>query len=236
MASMQPFSQDPLPTGLPPRMVREGLWVFRPNRQSRGTVAWLLSTSTGPVVVDVPEVTQANLALLRDQGPGRIVLTHRTAHGPLGKLMGHLEGWQVWLQEQEAYLLPTMTVHSFSQKQLLADDLVLYWTPGPTPGSCCLHHLCSPQSLLFCGRLLQPQPNGSLVPVRTSHTFHWGRLLTSLGRLRHWLGPGEPGQIACSTGLTNLSGAVLVDQGPRALAALDLEALQAVDHGPNLMG
>ena len=232
MTSTHPFPRDPLPTGSPPREVSEGLRVFAPNRESRGTVSWLLRTSTGPVLVDVPPITQVNLELLSRQGDGRIVLTHRTAHGPLRRLVQHL-GWEVWIQEQEAYLLPTMAVQTFRQEQDLADDLALYWTPGPTPGSCCLHWR-GHRSVLFCGRLLQPQPHGKLAPVRTAHTFHWGRLLTSLARLRQWLGPDEPGRIACSTGLVHLCGAALVDQGASALAVLDPETLRAVGPGPNL--
>ena len=229
---MHPFPPDSLPTGRPPQEVAEGLWVFAPNRESRGTVSWLLRTRTGPVLVDVPDITQANLALLSGQGGGRIVLTHRTAHGALRRLAQHL-GWQVWIQEQEAYLLPTTAVQTFCQEQRLGHDLALYWTPGPTPGSCCLHWRGG-RSVLFCGRLLQPQPNGRVAPVRTAHTFHWGRLLTSLARLRQWLGPDEPGRIACSTGLVHLRGGALVDQGASALAALNLETLQAVGRGPNL--
>lgn len=229
---MHPFPPNSLPTGRPPQEVAEGLWVFAPNRESRGTVSWLLRTRTGPLLVDVPDITQANVALLSRQGDGRIVLTHRTAHGALRRLVQHL-GWQVWIQEQEAYLLPTTAVQTFCQEQRLGDDLALYWTPGPTPGSCCLHWR-GHRSVLFCGRLLQPQSNGRVAPVRTAHTFHWGRLLTSLARLRQWLGPDEPGRIACSTGLVHLSGAALVDHGASALAELNLETLHAVGRGPNL--
>ncbi len=231
--SRHPFPADSLPAGRSPQEVVEGLWVFAPNRESRGTVAWLLRTRTGPVLVDVPDITQANLALLSGQGDGgRIVVTHRTAHGALRRLAQRL-GWEVWIQEQEAYLLPTMALKTFCQEQKLGHDLALYWTPGPTPGSCCLHWR-SGQSVLFCGRLLQPQPNGRVAPVRTAHTFHWGRLLTSLARLRQWLGPDKPDRIACSTGLVHLRGGALVDQGASALAALNLGTLQAVDRGPNL--
>jgi len=229
---MHPLPRDSLPTGRPPQEVAEGLWAFAPNRESRGTVSWLVRTRTGPLLVDVPDITQANMALLSRREDGRIVLTHRTAHGGLLRLVQRL-GWEVWIQEQEAYLLPTMAVRTFCQEQDLGDGLALYWTPGPTPGSCCLHWRGRP-SVLFCGRLLQPQPNGHVAPVRTAHTFHWGRLLTSLTRLRQWLGPDEPGRIACSTGLVHLSGAALVDHGARVLAALNPEALHAVDRGPNL--
>jgi len=52
---------------------------------------------------------------------------------------------------------------------------------------------------------------------------------------RQWLGPDEPGRIACSTGPVRLAGAALVDQGASALADLNLEALQAVGPGPNLL-
>ena len=233
---MQPFPPDSLPTGRPPQEVAEGLRVFAPNRESRGTVAWLLRTHGGPLLVDVPELTQANLELLSRQGSGgRILLTHRTAHGGLRRLVQRL-GWEVWIQEQEAYLLPTTALQTFGRSQELGDDLALHWTPGPTPGSCCLHWRGGDGgSVLFCGRLLQPQPHGrGVAPVRTAHTFHWGRLLASLERLRQWLGPDEPDHVACSTGLVHLRGAALVDHGAKALAELSLETLRSMDRGPNL--
>ena len=229
---MHPFPPDSLPTGRPPQEVAEGLWVFCP--QSGEPRHCLL-------VASYPDRTRIGGRAGHHPGQhGAAVAPRRRSdcsdpsHSPwpLRRLVQHL-GWQVWIQEQEAYLLPTMALQTFGQEQELGNDLALYWTPGPTPGSCCLHWR-GHRSVLFCGRLLQPQSNGHVAPVPTAHTFHWGRLLTSLARLRQWLGPDEPGRIACSTGLVHLSGAALVDHGASALAELNLETLHAVGRGPNL--
>jgi hypothetical protein len=77
---------------------------------------------------------------------------------------------------------------------------------------------------LFCGRLLVPVAPARLAPLRQRGTFHWGRQLASVERLRRWLPPGAPGWIASGAGLGALRGAKLVEQGAALLADLDLEA------------
>ena len=64
-----------------------------------------------------------------------------------------------------------------------------------------------------------------LAPLRRRGTFHWGRQLRSLERLRRWLPPGSPDWIASGAGLGALRGPKLVERGAELLAALDLEAL-----------
>jgi len=139
------------------------------------------------------------------------------------------------VQEQEAYLLPGVEqLHSFGREHQLAETVRLLWTPGPTPGSCVLHHGGPGLDGLFCGRLLQPLAPGVLAPLRQRRTFHWRRQLASLERLRAWLPAGSPAWIACGGGLGALRGALLVGDGSGVLAGLDLAPLAStgVPDGP----
>lgn len=219
--------QQPAPEpGRPPRQVGPGLWLFAPNRDTQGGSSWLLERPGGDLLIDCPAITQANLEVLARRGAGgTLVLTSREGHGRCRRIQ-ELTGWPVLLQEQEAYLLPTVPQRvGFGSEHTLAPGIRLLWTPGPTPGSCVLHAAGAWGDLLFCGRLLQPIGPGAVAPLRTSRCFHWPRQLASIGKLRDWLPAGSPAAIACGGGLGALRGAALVEHGAARLAALDLSAL-----------
>jgi glyoxylase-like metal-dependent hydrolase (beta-lactamase superfamily II) len=217
-----------LDSGRPARNVRQGLWLFAPNRDTQGGSSWLLEGGQEDLLIDCPAWTQANLDLLQGRGRnGTIVLTSREGHGRCRRFQEAL-GWSVLVQEQEAYLLPgVQRLHTFGQHHQLAPDVRLLWTPGPTPGSCVLHHAGPGWDGLFCGRLLQPLAPGALAPLRQPRTFHWQRQLASLDRLRRWLPAGSPAWIACGGGLGALRGEVLVANGSGVLAGVDLVQLAA---------
>ena len=137
-----------------------GLWAFPPSRDSDGGTAWLLHTSGGgSVLVDVPLLSDEHLSWLQQQAPGWIVLTHRQGHGRCRRLQEQL-GWPVLLQEQEAYLLPTLQQrHSFGEQMELEPGLRLLWTPGQRldravcigpkgAGMCCSADVCSGREAL----------------------------------------------------------------------------------------
>ena len=226
---MQPVSDPAAAGGRPPRQVRQGLWLFAPNRDSQGGSAWLVETEALDVLVDVPALNPAHLSWLRERARGRqgwIVLTGRQGHGRCRALQQQLD-WPVLVQEQEAYLLPDLRAcHRFAEAHELADGLRLLWTPGPTPGACVLH-VCggSAGDGLFCGRLLVPLGPDRLGPLRRPGTFHWSRQLASLERLRRWLPAGSPDWIASGAALGALRGEALVGAGASLLAAIDLEGL-----------
>lgn len=223
-ATSPAIPQVALEEGRPPQSVAPGLWLFAPNRDTAGGSAWLLDAETGPVLVDAPALTQANLVFLSQRPKGLIVLTGRDGHGRCRRLQEAL-GWTVLVQEQEAYLLPGMaSLETFSEEHRPAPGLALLWTPGPGPGSCVLH-VRTALDLLFCGRLLQPVGPGRLAPLPQRRIFHWPRLLRSIERLRHWLPAGSPHWIATGGGLGALRGEKLVGQGEDLLASLDLAAL-----------
>jgi glyoxylase-like metal-dependent hydrolase (beta-lactamase superfamily II) len=227
----------PSEEGRPPLAVRPGLWLFAPSRESQGGSAWLLEAPEADLLIDCPAYTRANLRFLAGRGrprspaaaPGAwIVLTGRSGHGRCRRLQQVL-GWPVLVQEQEAYLLPGVEpLHSFASEHRLGQGLRMLWTPGPSPGACVVHVLQSAEGGpdgLFCGRLLVPLAPGRLGPLRQRGTFHWGRQLRSLERLRRWLPAGSPDWIASGAGLGALRGPKLVERGAALLAALDLEAL-----------
>lgn len=228
---------QPTAAGRPPRLVREGLWLFAPSRDSQGGSAWWLEVPAAGgragLLVDVPAHNEANLAFLQERvaglAGGRIVLTGREGHGRLRRFQEAL-GWPVHVQEQEAYLLPgVQRLEPFAAEHRLEPGLDLLWTPGPTPGAAVL--LASApvvaEPILFCGRLLSPVAPAQLAPLRTRRSFHWGRWLRSLERLRGWLPPEQPCWLASGAGLGALRGEALVADGLRVLERLDLRALAA---------
>jgi glyoxylase-like metal-dependent hydrolase (beta-lactamase superfamily II) len=237
----------PSEEGRPPLPVRPGLWLFAPSRESQGGSAWLLEAAGADLLIDCPAYTRANLRFLagrprrRAAGNGTprawIVLTGRGGHGRCRRLQQAL-GWPVLVQEQEAYLLPGVDpLHTFAAEHRLEPEVRLLWTPGPSPGACVVH--AAPAAGdggggLFCGRLLVPVGPARVAPLRQRGTFHWGRQLRSIGRLREWLPPGSPGWIASGAGLGALRGEKLVEQGAALLADLDLEALSLQPPGGGL--
>jgi glyoxylase-like metal-dependent hydrolase (beta-lactamase superfamily II) len=218
--------------------VRSDLWLFAPNRDNQGGSAWFLEHSDGDLLVDVPALTEANLAFLQHRPrPGQIVLTGRDGHGRCRALQEAL-GWPVLVQEQEAYLLPGVKgLETFGREHALAPGLRLLWTPGPSPGSCVLNALGGGAGGdghgggLFCGRLLVPVAPGRLEPRRSRRTFHWPRQIASLRALRAWLPAGTPGWIASGAGLGALRGETLVGKGEELLADLEKQAEMLLSQG-----
>jgi glyoxylase-like metal-dependent hydrolase (beta-lactamase superfamily II) len=226
--------------GRPARRVRDGLWLVPPNRDSQGGSAWWLEgpgpDGAGGCLIDCPAYTEANLALLRSQAEGRaegrILLTSREGHGRVRRFQEAL-GWPVLVQEQEAYLLPgVQRLQPFGAELALAPGLQVLWTPGPTPGASVVlaqGGALGAAAVLFCGRLLSPVAPAQAAPLRHRRSFHWGRWLRSLERLRGWLpapGPGTPPLwLASGAGLGALRGEALIPQGWELLQGLDLQAL-----------
>ena len=225
---LPPSAPEP---GRSPREVRPGLWLFAPNRDIQGGSSWLLATAGGDLLIDCPGFTAANLEFLQGRGgEGTLVLTSREGHGRCRRIQ-EATGWRVLVQEQEAYLLPTLRrLEVFAAEHHLAAGIRLLWTPGPTPGACVVHAVGPWGDLLFCGRLLLAVGPGALAPLRTSRSFHWPRQLTSIERLKTWLPAGSPAEIACGGGLGALRGEVLVHDGVALLSAIDGQAL-ATENG-----
>ncbi|MFO7630350.1 MAG: MBL fold metallo-hydrolase [Prochlorococcaceae cyanobacterium] len=215
----------------------QGLWLFAPNRDTQGGSAWWLEAQAQPqaegeaggLLIDCPALSEANLAFLRAQAAGTLVLTGRQGHGKVLRWQQAL-GWPVLVQEQEAYLLPGVErLQSFGAEHRLSGGGALLWTPGPSPGACVLHAQAAGQGVLFCGRLLLPVGPASLAPLRTRSTFHWQRQLLSLERLRLWLAASAgsaPIWLASGAGLGALRGGKLGPDALQQLQSLDLEQVR----------
>lgn len=128
------------------------------------------------------------------------------------------------IQEQEAYLLPGLTLTTFKQEFTLDVSTQVIWTPGHSPGSSCLYY-SELGGILFSGRHLVPNQQGEPVPLRTAKTFHWPRQINSLQLLLERFTP-ETLRYICPGGNTGfLRGKRFIDQAYQHLASLDLSAL-----------
>ncbi|MFM7449577.1 MAG: MBL fold metallo-hydrolase [Leptolyngbyaceae cyanobacterium] len=159
------------------------IYAFLPNRATLGGTAYLIQDSHGNCLVDCPAWDEATQHFLQCQGGVRwLFITHRGAIDQVTAIHQAF-GCTVIIQEQEAYLLPGLEVATFQDEWPFASPYRAIWTPGHSPGSACLYyaHL---GGVLFSGRHLLPHPDGQTRPLRSAKTFHWGRQLQSVEKLR----------------------------------------------------
>ncbi len=165
--------------------ITEWLWMFPSKRGSQENVSWWLNSHPEPVLIDCPEINVEVINDLKKLSKGlspKILLTNRDSHGMVTQLNKEL-GWPVLIQEQEAYLLPAIkNLESFGDEFVTSSKLRVFWTPGPTPGSCVVY-APDPWNVLFCGRLLSPVAKDQISSVRTRRTFHWTIQQKSLEKL-----------------------------------------------------
>ncbi len=175
------------------KKLKKGLWVFPPNKSCNFSNSWWVETGSDPVLIDCPSFSNEVIEELKKMSYGRkatILLTNKESHGDIVDIQDQMD-WPVLIQEQEAYLLPTVNrLKSFSEGHVTSSGLRLLWTPGPTPGSCVIF-VPPPINVLFCGRLLIPIASNKLSVFRTKKTFHWTSYEKSVRKLRDWL-PREP--------------------------------------------
>lgn len=226
------FGVKPPAEGKPPLDVLENLVAFPPNRQTLGGTSYLIETPAGNLLVDCPPWTLATQTYLGARGVRWLFLTHRNAMAKVKILQAEL-GFEVIVQEQEAYLLPEVETTTFHREGAIAEGLTAIWTPGYSPGSACLHWE-SPEAggVLFTGRHLLPTRQGQITPLRTSKTFHWPRQLKSVNALGDrftaeslkYLCPGA--SIGFLRGEHKLAGAW------QLLQEIDVDALAQAQIGP----
>lgn len=162
------------------------IFAFPPNRDTLGATAYLIidhaEEPSGNILIDCPAWDEVNRAFLQAQGGIRwLFLTHR---GGIGKVRQFQEEFkcEVVIQEQEAYLLPELTVTSFQREFEFNSLSRALWTPGHSPGSSCLYYGgCG--GVLFSGRHLLPNQQGEPMPLRLAKTFHWRRQIDQVQRL-----------------------------------------------------
>lgn len=130
---------------------------------------------------------------------------------------------EILIQEQEAYLLPGLTVTSFQQEFQLSPTSTAIWTCGHSPGSSCLYHQAY-GGILFSGRHLLPNAKGAPEPLRISKTFHWPRQLQNVQLLRDRFTPETLSYICPGANTGFLRGKRAIESAYTQLAELDLEA------------
>ncbi|MHC5596147.1 MAG: MBL fold metallo-hydrolase, partial [Nostoc sp.] len=186
---MCPLPQVPSHTTKPPRAVfpnevlsdfaQESIFAFPPNRDTLGGTSYFIVRNEGNILIDCPALDQTNQDFLGTHGGVRwLFLTHRGAIGKTAEFQQTF-GCEILIQEQEAYLLPGLTVTTFRQEFTLDAATQVIWTPGYSPGSSCLYY-SELGGILFSGRHLLPNQQGEAVPLRTAKTFHWPRQIQSL--------------------------------------------------------
>lgn len=173
-----------------PKAVLNSVWAFPPNRETFGGTSYFIVENSQSVpqnvhqnlhqnvLIDCPSWDDNTQAFLQKHGGVQhLVITHRQGASPAVAVLQQHFGCQIWVQEQEAYLLPNVAV-TMVQQSAKINGLQIFWTPGYSPGSVCVYH--PEQGLLFSGRHLLPDQQGNPKPLRTAKTFHWPRQLKSV--------------------------------------------------------
>ncbi|WP_298918940.1 MBL fold metallo-hydrolase [uncultured Nostoc sp.] len=222
----QPVFPDKVPSGssLQSDFAQESIFVFAPNRDTLGGTSYFIVRNEGNILIDCPALNQTNQDFLRSHGGLRwLFLTHRGAIGKTAEIQQTF-GCEVLIQEQEAYLLPGLTVTTFRQEFTFDAVVQVIWTPGHSPGSSCLYY-SELGGILFSGRHLVPNQKGEPVPLRTAKTFHWPRQINSLRLLLEDFTPETLRYICPGANTGFLRGKRVINQAYQHLASLDLPDL-----------
>jgi glyoxylase-like metal-dependent hydrolase (beta-lactamase superfamily II) len=201
-----------------PTEILPGIFAFPPNRDTLGGTAYLIVTSNGNIAIDSPAWNDINRQFIVDRGGIKyLMMTHRGGMGKIATIATEF-GCETIVQEQEAYLLPDTQVTTFRDKLELnesnglpsATAIELIWTPGHSPGSTCIYY-SSAGGVLFTGRHLLPNQEGTPVPLQTAKTFHWQRQLRSVEAIRQQFPSHAPLSHICpgaNTGLLRGKGSI----------------------------
>jgi glyoxylase-like metal-dependent hydrolase (beta-lactamase superfamily II) len=220
-------SQAPPKSKLPELILGDpaaaALYAFPPNRETLGGTAYLLSSSqAGNILIDTPAWTDVNQAFLAAQGVRWLFLTHRGGIGQHMRAMQAALNCTVVIQEQEAYLLPELTLTTFHHEGALGESEELaqvIWTAGHSPGSACLY-TDRLGGILFTGRHLLPDRQAQPAPLRTAKTFHWPRQLRNVAMLRDRFAPSMLAHICPGASIGFLRGAGTITAGGEKLHQL----------------
>lgn len=209
----------------PPREILAGIYAFAPNRETLGGTAYFILGKAGNILVDCPGWKEgqksAFQAFFQQQGGVRwLFITHRDGMSQVRKLQSDL-GCEVIVQEQEAYLLPEVTLTSFAE-EITFGEATGIWTCGYSPGSSCLY-LPVHGGVLFSGRHLLVNPEGKLMPIASRKTFHWRRQLRNVEKLKAKFSPETLSYICPGANTGFLRGKGVVEDGYQKLIDSDSE-------------
>ena len=213
-----------------PGQLNPTIFAFPPNRDILGGTAYFIQNPGGNLLIDCPAWTEDTISWLNEKGGVRwLILTHRGGMAKVRSIQAAM-GCEIVIQEQEAYLLPNLTLTKFHHHHRITPDSEIIWTSGHSPGASCVYTQ-QQGGILFTGRHLLPDRHGDPAPLRISKTFHWNRQLKNVMVLRdrycsetlRWICPGA------NTGY--LRGETAIDSAYTKLMAIDLEALQNAEPG-----
>ncbi len=207
------------------------IFAFPPNRETLGGTSYLIVEKDGNLLIDCPGWDENARSFLESQGGVKqLAITHRGGMGRVREIQEAF-GCEVIVQEQEAYLLPNLTVTAFrenfaissSYPQEVAPSIQIIWTPGHSPGASCVYDsACG--GILFSGRHLVPNAQGDPVPLRTAKTFHWIRQIRQVEQILNAFNSETLRFICPGASIGFLRGKFAIDQAYSKLAQLDLAA------------
>ncbi|MFM7407217.1 MAG: MBL fold metallo-hydrolase [Cuspidothrix sp.] len=209
-------------------LANNSIFVFAPNRDTLGGTSYFIVTNEGNILIDCPALEPINQDFLSLYGGVRwFFISHRGAIGRATEYQ-QIFNCEILIQEQEAYLLPGLTLTTFSDQFTLNTTTEIIWTPGHSPGSSCLYY---PEfdGVLFSGRHLVPNYQGELVPLRTSKTFHWTRQLRSIQSLRDRFTAETLNHICPGSNIGYLRDKASIDQAYQKIINLNLATLGTTD-------
>ena len=213
-----------------PRSILPGILAFAPNRDTLGATAYfIIVDKTHNVLIDCPLWNDSHRDFIESHGGVKqLIITHR---GSIGKQLLQLQqdlNCEVIIQEQEAYLLPEITVTSFRDNLTVDSELELIWTPGHSPGSSCVYW--QQRGILFTGRHLLPKSKDEIAPLNTAKTFHWWRQLDSVAKLRDRFSANTLQYIIPGANTGYLRGRGCIDDAYQKLTKLDLAQLKKASY------
>lgn len=177
------------------------------------------------VLIDCPSWDDGTQAFLQKHGGVQhLVITHRQGASPAAASIQALFGCQIWVQEQEAYLLTEGVIASFQDSVQITDHLQVFWTCGYSPGSACVYD-ARQGGVLFTGRHLLPDPQGNPAPLKTAKTFHWPRQIRSVRDILRRFDEQSLRYLCPGANTGFLRQQRFIDDAYRKLARLDLSQL-----------
>lgn len=214
-----------------PRAVLDSIWAFPPNRETFGGTAYFIVENSQNILIDCPSWDDETQAFIASQGGVQgLVITHRQGMSPAVKSIQALYACPVFVQEQEAYLLPDVAVTPFQSAIKITPNLEVFWTPGYSPGSSCAYSRLH-GGVLFTGRHLLPDRDGTPQPLRTAKTFHWFRQLKTVQLVLERFDVNSLSYLCPGANTGFLRHQRSIDQAYSKLQQLDLVTLRQVPAG-----
>ena len=221
-----------------PQTVFDTVFAFPPNKETLGGTAYLILEKSSEnlssdrpcanILIDCPAFNEVNRDFIGQQGGiDTVFITHRGGMANVREFQQAF-GAQVLIQEQEAYLLPSIETKTFHRECTLSQTSRVLWTAGYSPGSACLYH-SQHGGILFTGRHLLPDRNGDPRPLRRSKTFHWPRQLRNAQRMLTEFDSSTLSYICPGASTGFLRGEKKIDSAYQRLSTADWQALESAE-------